>query len=114
MSADARPAVVALGLPGRCTVPWLAWSAPRPKAPKGNNYSGVCQHCSLRKVQRPCGLCWPCFYTPGVRELYPPTSKYGRPGPRPTGTAADRCRRGRRRPPRAPRRRWPSWKNAPG
>jgi hypothetical protein len=25
-------------------------------------------------------LCWSCYYTPGVRELYPSTSKFARRG----------------------------------
>jgi hypothetical protein len=25
-------------------------------------------------------LCWTCYYTPGVRELYPATNKYARRG----------------------------------
>ena len=46
----------------------------------------LCRHCSQPKVNRPRGLCWSCYYTPGVKELYPPTSKYA-----PTGepTAAE-------------------------
>ena len=40
----------------------------------------VCRHCSRCPVNRPRGLCWSCYYTPGVRDLYPPTSKYGRRG----------------------------------
>jgi hypothetical protein len=31
-------------------------------------------------VSRPRGLCWSCYYTPGVRDQYPSTSKYGRRG----------------------------------
>jgi len=31
-------------------------------------------------VCRPRGLCWSCFYTPGIRDLYPSTSKFGRRG----------------------------------
>lgn len=30
----------------------------------------VCLHCRTRKVSRPRGLCWNCFYTPGLREQY--------------------------------------------
>ena len=37
---------------------------------------GVCRHCKARKVNRPLGLCWSCYYRPGVRALYPSTSKY--------------------------------------
>ena len=40
----------------------------------------VCRHCSKSKVNRPRGLCWSCYYTPGVKELYPSTSKYARRG----------------------------------
>jgi hypothetical protein len=40
----------------------------------------VCRHCSKCKVNRPRGLCWSCYYTPGVKELYPSTSKYARRG----------------------------------
>ncbi len=42
----------------------------------------VCRHCNDpdRPVNRPRGLCWACYYTPGVRESYPITSKYARRG----------------------------------
>src|SRR5438552_3173087 len=40
----------------------------------------VCRHCSRCKVNRPRGLCWSCYYTPGVKERYPSTSKYARRG----------------------------------
>jgi hypothetical protein len=40
----------------------------------------ICRHCHKVKSNRPRGLCWSCYYTPGVRELYPSTSKYGRRG----------------------------------
>lgn len=36
----------------------------------------LCRHCNCRKVNRPRGLCWHCYYTPGVRALYPSTNKY--------------------------------------
>jgi len=29
-----------------------------------------CRHCQRRPVNRPRGLCWGCYYTPGVREAY--------------------------------------------
>src|SRR5262245_35331292 len=35
-----------------------------------------CRHCGRSKVNRPRGLCWSCYYTPGVRERYPSTSKF--------------------------------------
>jgi hypothetical protein len=39
-----------------------------------------CQHCNELPVSRPRRLCWSCYYTPGVRERYPSTSKFGRRG----------------------------------
>ena len=33
-----------------------------------------CRHCGAGKVTRPRGLCWACYYMPGVREMYPSTS----------------------------------------
>lgn len=40
----------------------------------------ICKHCGEGKVNRPRGLCWNCFYRPGVRDMYPSTSKYARKG----------------------------------
>jgi hypothetical protein len=40
----------------------------------------LCRHCGRRLVSRPRGLCWTCYYTPGLRELYPSTSKYAQRG----------------------------------
>ena len=40
----------------------------------------ICRHCRRSGVNRPRGLCWTCYYTPGVRELYPSGSKYARRG----------------------------------
>ncbi len=40
----------------------------------------ICRHCQKGKVNRPRGLCWSCYYRPGVRELYPSTSKYAHRG----------------------------------
>jgi hypothetical protein len=42
--------------------------------------SVVCKHCRQRKVNRPRGLCWTCYYTPGVKNLHPSVSKFGRRG----------------------------------
>jgi hypothetical protein len=39
-----------------------------------------CRHCRKSLISRPRGLCWSCYYTPGVREKFPTTSKYGRRG----------------------------------
>lgn len=36
----------------------------------------ICRHCSKFKANRPRGLCWKCYYTPGVRDLFPSTSKF--------------------------------------
>lgn len=41
----------------------------------------ICRHCQKAKVTRPRGLCWSCFYRPGVRDQYQPLSKYGKRGP---------------------------------
>ncbi|MBX7106601.1 MAG: hypothetical protein K1X57_21170 [Gemmataceae bacterium] len=38
--------------------------------------STVCRHCHRCRINRPRGLCWGCYYTPGVRERYPSTSKF--------------------------------------
>ncbi len=40
----------------------------------------TCRNCKKRKVARPRGLCWTCYYAPGVRDLYPSTSKFARRG----------------------------------
>jgi hypothetical protein len=40
----------------------------------------LCRHCNKVKSNRPRGLCWSCYYRPGVRELYPSTSKFARRG----------------------------------
>jgi hypothetical protein len=42
----------------------------------------LCRHCQKVKSNRPRGLCWSCYYTPGVRDLYPSTSKFARRGVR--------------------------------
>lgn len=40
----------------------------------------ICRHCNKVRSNRPRGLCWSCYYAPGVREQYPSTSKYARRG----------------------------------
>jgi hypothetical protein len=40
----------------------------------------LCKHCQRVPSNRPRGLCWTCYYKPGVRELYPSTSKFARRG----------------------------------
>jgi hypothetical protein len=39
-----------------------------------------CRHCGHPRVNRPRGLCWSCYYKPGVRDCYPSTSKFARRG----------------------------------
>jgi hypothetical protein len=39
-----------------------------------------CRHCGRARVSRPRGLCWTCYYTPGLRSLYPSTSKFAQRG----------------------------------
>jgi hypothetical protein len=39
-----------------------------------------CRHCHRFKSSRPRGLCWACYYTPGIRDHYPSTSKFARRG----------------------------------
>jgi hypothetical protein len=34
-----------------------------------------CRHCGAENVNRPRGLCWSCYYTPGVRQLYPSAAR---------------------------------------
>lgn len=38
--------------------------------------AAVCVHCRKGTVNRPRGLCWTCYYAPGVRDLHPSTSKH--------------------------------------
>lgn len=46
-----------------------------------------CRHCQQRNAIRPRGLCWRCYYTPGVKDLYPVTSKFApRTAPKPATT----------------------------
>jgi hypothetical protein len=40
----------------------------------------ICRHCQKVRSNRPRGLCWSCYYSPGVREKYPSTSKFARRG----------------------------------
>jgi hypothetical protein len=40
----------------------------------------ICRHCNKSRSNRPRGLCWSCYYTTGVREMYPSTSKFARRG----------------------------------
>jgi hypothetical protein len=40
----------------------------------------ICRHCGRKRVNRPRGLCWSCYYKPGIRGRYPSTSKFGQRG----------------------------------
>jgi hypothetical protein len=40
----------------------------------------ICKNCGRSKVNRPRGLCWSCYYSPGVKDRFPSTSKYARRG----------------------------------
>ena len=40
----------------------------------------ICRHCHRVHSTRPRGLCWTCYYTPGVRDRFPSTSKFARRG----------------------------------
>jgi hypothetical protein len=40
----------------------------------------MCRNCQRVRANRPRGLCWSCYYSPGVREKYPSTSKFARRG----------------------------------
>ena len=37
----------------------------------------VCRHCGRGRANRPRGLCWTCYYTPGVRDRYAPRCNRG-------------------------------------
>jgi hypothetical protein len=43
---------------------------------------GPCRHCGRARVNRPRGLCWTCYYAPGVASLYPSISLYAGRGVR--------------------------------
>jgi hypothetical protein len=38
---------------------------------------GQCRNCWQQRLLRPKGLCWKCYFTPGVRALYTPVSPRG-------------------------------------
>jgi hypothetical protein len=39
-----------------------------------------CRHCQTKNANRGRGLCATCYYTPGLRDRYPSTSKFARLG----------------------------------
>jgi hypothetical protein len=57
----------------------LATLTTPPAAPSTTD-PALCRHCNAGPVCRPRSLCWSCYYQPGVRDLYPSTSKYGTRG----------------------------------
>jgi len=40
----------------------------------------MCRHCNRRKANKCRGLCFSCYFKPGVRERYPSESKFGQWG----------------------------------
>lgn len=36
----------------------------------------LCRNCGKAKVSRPRGMCWHCYYIPGIRDKYFSTSKF--------------------------------------
>jgi hypothetical protein len=40
----------------------------------------LCRNCKRVRANRPRGLCWSCYYRPGVRDRFPSTSKFARHG----------------------------------
>lgn len=39
-----------------------------------------CVHCGERQANRPRRLCWKCYYTPEVKDQYPPATAHGKRG----------------------------------
>ena len=42
--------------------------------------SAMCRRCRIKKANRPLGMCWTCYYTPGARDRFQSTSKFARRG----------------------------------
>lgn len=40
----------------------------------------LCRHCRTAPVNRPRGMCWTCYYRPGIRELYPVNAQFAARG----------------------------------
>jgi hypothetical protein len=40
----------------------------------------LCRNCQRVRANRPRSLCWTCYYTPGIRDRFPSTSKFARRG----------------------------------
>ena len=56
---------------------------PKPRAKKERQSRldlPFCRHCLTRRANKRRGLCWTCYYTPAVRDLYPSESKFARQG----------------------------------
>lgn len=64
----------------------MALESHRPEAggefgdPGAKGFVMICRHCGRTRVNRPRGLCWTCYYTPGIRMRYPSTSKFAHRG----------------------------------
>lgn len=74
-SCHRRPGVRDLYARVRRPVP-LGPPSPRPPRP-WKPFAGTCRHCRRHHVNRPRGLCWACYYAPGVRSLYPSAVNQG-------------------------------------
>ena len=51
----------------------------------------LCRHCNRVPSNRPRGLCWSCYYRPGVRESVPVHEQVRPPRRRGPASAACRC-----------------------
>jgi hypothetical protein len=52
----------------------------KPKKYGQHDFGKPCNHCRKAPINRPRGLCWKCYYLPGIREKYGGTSPYARRG----------------------------------
>ena len=48
---------------------------PDSSSPPDPQAKPLCKHCGVKPPNRRRGLCWTCYFTPGVRDLYPPDAK---------------------------------------
>lgn len=69
---ETRPANARYGLCSVCVRREDVRARFRPPPPVRAAYGSACRHCVRGRVTRPRGLCWTCYYTPGVKEKYGP------------------------------------------
>jgi len=48
--------------------------------------AAMCSNCGIKRVSRPRGLCWGCYYHPGVKDRHEVASKFCQHG---HGTSID-------------------------